>query len=101
MNKPQYQQLAAHYDKAKRLRNRIVEIEHVIRQMKKMIKDGGENFDVWITRKSRRGVNVSADLSASTFKKSMLPLLRENLAELRKEFKALLPMVVKARMETK
>jgi len=97
MNKLQYQQLAAHYDKARRLRKRIEEIEHVIRQMKKMIKDGGEDFDVWITRKSRRGVNVSADFSASTFKKSMLPLLRENLAELRAEFKKLPAMEVRAK----
>lgn len=99
MNKPQYRELDDHHYKAKRLRKRIESIERVIRSMKGMIKDGGEDFDVWITRKSRRGVNVSADLTATTFNKTMLPLLKENLAELRKEFKAMPVMAVKARIK--
>ncbi len=99
MNKPQYQKLAVHYDKAKRLRKRIESIERVIRSMRNEIKDGGELFDVWITRKGRYGHNISGEFTASTFKKTILPLLRENLTELRKEFKALPLIVVKARME--
>ncbi len=95
MNKPQYQKLDAHYYKAKQLRKRIESIERVIRSMQGEIKDGGELFDVWITRKGRYGHNISGEFTASTFKKTILPLLRENLAELRKEFKKLPSMVIK------
>ncbi|KKL84092.1 hypothetical protein LCGC14_1968180 [marine sediment metagenome] len=89
MNKPQYQKLAAHYDKVKRIRKRIESIERVIRSMQREINDGGEMFDVWITRKGRYGHNISGEFTANTFKKTILPLLRENLTELRKEFKAI------------
>ena len=95
MNKPQYQKLDAHYDKAKRLRERIESIERVTRSMRNEIKDGGENFHVWVTRKGQYRHNISADFTATTFKKTMLPLLRENLAELRKEFKELPAMEVR------
>ncbi len=95
MNKPQYQKLDALHYKAERLRKRIKSIERVIRSMGREIKDGGELFDVWITRKGRYGHNISGEFTASTFKKTILPLLRENLAELRKEFKELPLMVIK------
>ena len=95
MNKPQYQKLAIHYDKAKRVKKRIESIERVIRSMQAEMKNGGELFDVWITRKGRYGHNISGEFTADTFKKTMLPLLKLNLAELRKEFKAIPPMAMK------
>ncbi len=95
MNKPQYIKLAIHYEKATRLRERIKSIEKVIRSMQGEIKDGGETFDVWVTRKGRYRHNISSEFTATTFKKTMLPLLRENLIELRKEFKAIPAMVIK------
>ena len=95
MNKPQYQKLDECHYKATRLKKRIESIEKVIRSMRDQIKDGGNNFDVWITRKGRYGHNISGDFTAETFKKVMLPLLRKNLADLRKEFKAIPPMIIK------
>ncbi len=94
MNKPQYEKLDALHYKAERLRKRIESIERVIRSMHREIKDGGELFHVWITRKGRYGHNISGEFTADTFKKTILPLLRENLAELRKEFKELPPMII-------
>ena len=94
MNKPQYQKLDDCHYKATRLKKRIESIEKLLRSMRGQIKDGGKDFDVWITRKGRYGHNISASFTATTFKKTMLPLLREHLAELRKEYKVIPPMIV-------
>ena len=99
MNNPEYQKLAIHYDKAKRVKKRIESIERVIHSMRNEIKDGGENFHVWVTRAGQHRHNISTDFTANTFKAVMLPLLKLNLAELRKEFKAIPPMAMKETKE--
>lgn len=95
MNKPQYQKLAIHYQKTMILRKRIGRIVNLLDWMRRQIKDDSKEFDVWITRKDRRGTNVSLDIAADTFTRVMKPILESELARLRKQYKAIPPMVIK------
>jgi hypothetical protein len=96
MNKPQYQKLAIHYQKALRLRKRIERIENLLDWMRRQIKDDGKQFDVWITRKDQRRTNVNCEFTTDTFTKVMKPILKDELTRLRKQYKTIPPMVIKA-----
>ena len=96
MNKPQYRKLEEHYEKTRRLNKKIESIEKLIRSMQRRIKEDVRVFDVWITNGARRhSFNISTEFTADTFKKVMLPLLKERLTELRIEYKAIPPVIIK------
>ena len=95
MNKPQYQKLAAHHQKAQIVKKQIENIERLLRSMRKKIKEDVRVFRVWVSVKDKYGWSADSEFTAETFKKTILPLLKARLIEFRKQYKAIPPMIIK------